>query len=94
MQTRIRKPPGPVVVGVLATFAGAVALWRLGIEEERAWMRSYDGPLLGERIPGDSDEQPPAVEAGQTAQTIGARRRWVATHERRVPGAARVAQLG
>jgi hypothetical protein len=94
MQTRIRKPPGPVVVGVLAALAGAMALWRLGIEEERAWMRSYDGPLLGEWIAGETDEQPQAVEAGQTTQAIGARRRWVATNERRVPGAARVAQLG
>jgi hypothetical protein len=94
MQTRIRKPPGTVVAGVLATLAGVVALWRLGIEQERAWMRSYDGPLLGERSVVAEGEQPQAVEAGPTAEAIGTRRRWVAAHERRVPGATRVAQLG
>ena len=42
---------GAVLLGVLVV--GAV--WRLGIEFDRAWLRSDDGPLLGDTLNGDRD---------------------------------------
>ena len=80
MQARIRE--APAVAGGLAVIGGA-ALWQLGIEFERAWLRSYDGPLLGDtfdRPPHERAEMPPRSEAGGTAE----RRRWVAEHHPRV----------
>jgi len=60
---------------------GGVALWQLGIEFERAWMRSYDGPLAGELGVGDPESQPHArldEPAG-----AGGERRWIATRQPR-----------
>jgi hypothetical protein len=81
MQTRIREMPVPAVAGGLAAIGGA-ALWQLGIEFERAWLRSYDGPLLGDTFDTPSDdraEMPPRGDSGGSAE----RRRWVAGHHPR-----------
>ena len=58
---------------------GGMVLWQLGVEFERAWLRSYDGPLLGE--PGDGVGPPLRVRRGQGAG--GGERRWVAAQRRR-----------
>ncbi len=52
MQTRIQELPVPALAGGLAVIGG-VALWQLGVEFERAWLRSYDGPLEGETRAGE-----------------------------------------
>jgi hypothetical protein len=38
-----------VATALLVALAGIV--WRFGIEFERAWLRSYSGPLLGDECP-------------------------------------------
>lgn len=68
-----------------------VAVWQLGIEFERAWVRSYDAPVLGEpRI----DELLAAPQRDQTALApgvTGQRRRWVASpHARGAATAPRI----
>jgi hypothetical protein len=88
MTTRIRQLPGPALVlaGGLTVLVG-VAVWQLAIEFERAWIRSYDGPLVGDTIAtGRSIETPPAP-----APVVSKRRRWVSEHHpraRRVTHAA------
>ncbi|MGA2455504.1 MAG: hypothetical protein ABSG93_18505 [Solirubrobacteraceae bacterium] len=78
----MRELPGPVLAGGLAVLAG-IAVWRLAIEFERAWMRSYDGPLMGDTFPdGGGDAAPTPV----LRPTRGEHRRWVAEHH---PRAAR-----
>ncbi|HTD08032.1 MAG TPA: hypothetical protein VK680_03990 [Solirubrobacteraceae bacterium] len=73
------------MAGGLAVASG-VALWQLGIEFERAWLRSDEGPLLGEAL------AEPTGLAGETSQPTGdehsteapdGRRRWVAAHHPR-----------
>ncbi|MGO9763586.1 MAG: hypothetical protein ACLP1Q_20225 [Solirubrobacteraceae bacterium] len=72
-----------MVAGGLAILAGA-ALWRLAIEFERAWLRSYEGPLLGEdALSEDRGGMPQAPPIGEAAN---AHRRWVTEHH---PRAAR-----
>jgi hypothetical protein len=83
-QTRTRELPVSTVAGGLAVLGG-VALWQLGIEFERAWMRSYDGPLGGELGVGDPESRldEPTGASGE--------RRWVAAQRpRRVATAAPV----
>lgn len=96
MRTRMQQLPTPTVMGGLAALGGAV-LWQLGIEFERAWMRSYDGPLPGdEALPHDAFIGSRA-EARQHAQIdpatrhTGKQRRWVAKHHPRAvrPSGAR-----
>jgi|GEM_PF-3283743 hypothetical protein len=82
MQTRIRERPVPAVAGSLAVLGG-VALWQLGIEFERAWMRSYDGPLLGETLPGTGGAVPQLTAIDQSTAGLGGRRRWVRAHHPR-----------
>jgi hypothetical protein len=48
MQRSIQELPGTAGTGGLVAVIGALTLWRLGIEFERAWRRSEDGPLLGD----------------------------------------------
>ncbi len=87
--TRTRELPVSAVAGGLAVLGG-VALWQLGIEFERAWLRSCDGPLLGELSAGESIENEPCARFGQTG-SVGRERRWVATQQpRRVTRAAPV----
>jgi hypothetical protein len=89
MQTRRRDLRGPAVVGSLAALGGA-AVRRLGIEFERAWLRSYEGPLLDETLPVDNGGTAQRAPDGQAG---GEQRRWVAEHHPRgVPGTASVAR--
>lgn len=100
MRTRIQQVPVPALAGGLAVLGG-VALWQLGIEFERAWMRSYDGPLEGETLAGEPLAETFAADRGGTTQrselaqaipAVGRQRRWVARHHTRVwPRVARVA---
>lgn len=64
---------------------GGVTLWRLGIEFERAWLRSYDGPLMGDPIGLDPVSSRPYPEVERSSSGIGEHRRWVAA---RHPGAS------
>jgi hypothetical protein len=80
MQTRIRDLRGPAVMGGCAVLGGA-AVRQLGIEIERAWMRSYDGPLMGESFASGSEEtQPPTTS--EAAPSAREQRRWISEHER------------
>jgi hypothetical protein len=81
MQTRIQEMPVPAVAGGLL-IVGA-ALWQLGIEFERAWMRSYDGPLIGETIAEDSSRTAHGTQRARSVQPVGKQRRWVAHHHPR-----------
>ena len=84
MQTRMQELPKPAVAGGLALLGG-VAMWQLGVEFERAWLRSCDGPLLGETPWGDEidSSHEPASAAGERAAERR-RRRWVAGDQRRL----------
>ena len=75
------------------TVLGGVALWRLGREFERAWMRTYDGPLWGERLDGANDQLVHRAQLSQEIPSLGRHRRWVVRHHPRgLPGAAPVAR--
>jgi hypothetical protein len=66
--------------------AGGVALWQLGVEFERAWLRSDEGPLLGEALTervGSAGEASPPTGGEHSTEAPGGRRRWVATHHPR-----------
>lgn len=81
---------GPAIAGGLAVLAG-VALWQLGIELERAWLRSYDGPLLGETPAEDRGGGAQSPQTGHADTTVGVHRRWVSGHRRSAtPTVARV----
>jgi hypothetical protein len=85
MQTRIRERPAPVVAGSLAVIGG-VAVWQLGLEFERAWLGSYEGPLLGETLPEPAragDGETGRMDGGRGAGGSGGRRRWVSEHHPR-----------
>jgi hypothetical protein len=84
MQTRIRERPAPAVAGLAVI--GGVAVWQLGLEFERAWLRSYEGPLLGETLPALPETSGVAPELAGSEGSTGAqdeRRRWVAEHHPR-----------
>lgn len=51
MQTPTRELSRLAVAGGIAVLAG-VAVWQLGIELERGWLRSEDGPALGDTFVG------------------------------------------
>jgi hypothetical protein len=59
---------------------GGVAVRQLGIELERAWMRSYSAPMLGDPVPAESLAPTQPAHSGQTAATIGRHRRWITNH--------------
>jgi hypothetical protein len=89
MQTRIQELPvtGPALAGGLAVLGG-VALWQLGIGFERAWLRSYDGPLEGETLAGEPIRAAQGAETAAPAASAAAERerRWVkAQQQRRSP---------
>jgi hypothetical protein len=85
MQTRIQELPVPAVAAGGLALLGGVAVWQLGMEFERVWMRSYEGPLEGETPAGVGDDAPLAGdEAGEAPPRVGARRRWVASSRPRV----------
>jgi hypothetical protein len=84
MQTRIRERPAPAVAGLAVI--GGVAVWQLGLEFERAWLRSYDGPLLGETLPAPPQTRGVAPEPASSESSVRAhdgRRRWVTEHHPR-----------
>jgi hypothetical protein len=84
MQTRMQELPKPAVAGGLALLG--VAAWQLGVEFERAWLRSCDGPLIGETLAGE-DAGASLEFAQETARAPSAergRRRWVAGRQPRL----------
>jgi hypothetical protein len=83
MQTRIQELPGPAVAGGLALLGG-VAVWQLGVELERAWLRSFEGPLEGETLTGGDAEASQRTRAGDERPAEHGRRRWVAGSEPRL----------
>jgi hypothetical protein len=83
MQTRMQELPGPAVAGGLALLGG-VAVWQLGVELERAWLRSYEGPLEGETLTGEDAEASQRALAGEEPAAERGRRRWVAGSEPRL----------
>jgi hypothetical protein len=83
MRTRIRELPAPAMAAGGLAVLGGVTLHRLGIEFERAWLRSYEGPLLGES-PAEHGELAGNAGAARTAVSGGRRRRWVSAHEPRI----------
>lgn len=93
MHTRIEDLRRPVAVGALAALGG-VAVWQLGIEFERAWVRSYEGPLLGE-TPWRADAGTlQHTERDQAITGAGERRRWVAEHHPRSAGDQHASRTG
>ena len=92
MRTPIQMLPGPAVAGGLSVLGG-VALWRLGMEFERAWLRSEDNvPVVGDTFVGDRGGVPQSARIGEEIPAVGERRRWVAQQRPRVVrSAARVA---
>ena len=85
MHTRIEELRRPIVVGGLAALGG-LAMLQVGIEFERAWMRSYDGPLLGETPWGTNAGTLRNAEPDQASTGMGERRRWVPEHHPRGTG--------
>jgi predicted oxidoreductase len=88
MPTRIRELPAPAVAGGLALLGG-VALWQIGIEFERAWIRTDGGPLIGEHFAGETSG---VAGGGHATAAVAERRRWVDAQQPRVaPRIARIA---
>jgi hypothetical protein len=84
MRTRIQELPTPALAGSVMLLGG-MALWQLGVEFERQWLRSYEGPLEGEAASGDAALARQALDPGGRAGAARGERRWVA------PGHPRVA---
>jgi len=76
MQTRMGELAAPAVAGGLVVLGG-VALRQLGIEFERAWMRSYEEPLPGDSLPGDRAEAAQRAHSAKALAPVGEHRRWV-----------------
>jgi hypothetical protein len=92
MQTRIGDLPGPAVAAGSLAVLGGVTLRRLGLEFERAWLRSYEGPLLGD-TPAESGALRCRAENAGADVTAGARRRWVSPQQARIaPRASRTSR--
>jgi hypothetical protein len=90
LQTKTPELPAAAVVGGVAVLAG-VAVWQLGIEFERAWIRSYDQPLLGEARIDELVGAPQPAQTGPMRPATGKRRRWVADpHAQGVTRAPRI----
>ena len=83
MQTRMQELPKPAVAGGLALLGG-VAVWQLGVELERVWLRSFEGPLLGETLTGENAEASQRTPAGEEPVLERRKRRWVAGSEPRL----------
>ena len=83
MQTRMQELPGPAVAGGLALLGG-VAVWQLGVELERAWLRSFEGPLEGETLTGEDAEASQRTRPGEEQRLERGKRRWVAGSEPRL----------
>jgi hypothetical protein len=84
MRTRMQQLPKPALAGGVALLGG-VAVWQLGIELERAWLRSYEGPLLGETPAGEGTQVSRGADAGAARAAVDrGRHRWVAGSRPRV----------
>ncbi len=83
MQTRMQELPGPAVAGGLALLGG-VAVWQLGVELERAWLRSYEGPLEGETVTGEDADATPRSRPDEEPAAERGKRRWVAGSQPRM----------
>lgn len=68
-----------------AALLARVTLWQLGIEFERAWIRSYDSPMLGETAVDGLNGASQYAQVGQLSPTGIERRRWVANLDARRP---------
>lgn len=89
MQSRIGDLPGSAVAAGGLAVLGGMTLRRLGIEFERAWLRSYEGPLSDE-APTEHGEVGCRGEDAGAALSAGARRRWVSPQQSRIaPRASR-----
>jgi hypothetical protein len=83
------------IAGGAALLAG-VTLWQLGIECERAWIRSYDSPMLGETALGglSGSLQETCAPVARRDSTEVERRRWVTNADaRRMPHGPRRTRL-
>jgi hypothetical protein len=90
MRTRIGDLPGPAVAAGGLAVLGGVTFRRLGIEFERAWLRSYEGPLLGESR-ADGEVRHRAVDG--RGSVTASERRWVSPQQARIaPRATRVSR--
>jgi hypothetical protein len=70
-------------------------VWQLGIELERAWLQSYDEPMLGDPSPADFLAALQPLPGDQATPTADERRGWIKDHHPRgVPRAAHVASSG
>ncbi len=88
MQSRIGDLPGPAVAAGSLAVLGGVTLRRLGIEFERAWLRSCEGPLQGE-----SGELGRRAEDASADISASAQRRWVSPQQPRIaPRVTRVSR--
>lgn len=76
MQKRMQQVPVPALAGGVALLGG-VAVWQLGVELERAWLRSYDGPLEGESQAGERLDELHAARERRATPATGEQRRWV-----------------
>jgi hypothetical protein len=91
MRTRIGDLPVPAVAAGGLAVLGGVTVRRLGIEFERAWLRSYEGPLLGESTAGGDVRRRTGDARGSV--TASERRRWVSPQQARItPRATRVSR--
>lgn len=92
LQNKTPELPLTAVAGGAAVLAG-VALWQLAIECERAWLRSYERPLLGEEGAGAPPGSSQRPQLGHPLSTGGERRRWVANAHHARSAAARSPHL-
>lgn len=70
MRTPVRQLPAATVAGGLSVLLG-VAVLRLGIEFERAWLRSDDGPLQGDDLSACSCYSPQRARAAEAIPATG-----------------------
>jgi hypothetical protein len=75
MLTTRSELPLSALAGGLALLGG-LAAWQLGIEFERAWMRSSDGLLMGETL-GQAPHSPVSEHTAGAGGGGGEHRRWV-----------------
>jgi hypothetical protein len=62
-----------LLVGAVLAVLLVGGVWRLGIEYERAWLRSYDGPLLGDLLVGSRGGMPPSIGVHDERRSNAAR---------------------
>jgi hypothetical protein len=77
-----RELPLTAIAGGAVVLAG-MTLWQLGIEFERAWMRSYDCPMLGETAVGGLSSSLQETPIQRLSPIEAERRRWVANPDAR-----------